>query len=506
MYYKSLKKHLLWIIILGYWAICLWQIDKIPGEWYGDISIEHDYVQTILEGHWPWFWVLSAGPVFHYLITLIIRLLGPAYSSFKIASILTGTAGLLGIYWLGKRLGDERTGLWGAGMAAVSLVYMIFSRLGSSPQMLVPVLSVLTVYETLKYLDKRNFTDLLAITGLILAGLFTYPASWLIPGAVIYTSIVRSWGRNLRQLLKPAIILLLFCLPMVIWWWRSLNPTGRNFSNGYIGTKVTGFDFSTLLPVLLNNTGKALGMFWIKGDISFRTNLSKQPVFDPISGILFILGIGYWIKKGKKFRYLAGPLLIFLLPSISPGIPGIEIPSNSRSLGAMPFAYLVAGGGAVWLGDLIKKEFRKELFWAGLLVVVAVINCRLYFTDYANGLPNHNTPFGKIIAGFIDKQPKQMPVYMTAYGWGEWQQPEPKGVYYALKKPDGRENLLGPAVVNCGQITTQNGAVIIFNPGDIQTIKYFNLCFPGSQRAIFISDRGIRVFYWMKVTPGSEVF
>jgi hypothetical protein len=48
-------------------------------------------------------------------------------------------------------------------------------------------------------------------------------------------------------------------------------------------------------------------------------------------------------------------------------------------------------------------------------------------------LPDHNTPYGKIIAETVDDLPSSVSAIVYSCCWGEWGQPEPKGIEYVVR-------------------------------------------------------------------------
>ena len=112
----------------------------------------------------------------------------------------------------------------------------------------------------------------------------------------------------------------------------------------------------------------------------------------------------------------------------------IEVPSASRTVGVAPLAYLLVASGLWWLAT----GLRKYPAVARLLVVVVLgwilaLNTQRYFITYAAGLPDHNTPFGRIIAEYIDSLPRDTQVLVAGCCWSVDAQPEPKSILYTMK-------------------------------------------------------------------------
>ncbi len=83
-------------------------------------------------------------------------------------------------------------------------------------------------------------------------------------------------------------------------------------------------------------------MFNYQGDNNGRHNLTGEPMLDPISGTLLVLGLGLslWrIRQPGSFLLIA-----WLLLMLAPGIFALdfESPQSLRAIGSLPAAYLLA--------------------------------------------------------------------------------------------------------------------------------------------------------------------
>jgi len=78
-------------VVIDWWTIGFWvsvvllvvmrfyRIDSIQSEMYGDIEIVQTYVKNVIDGNWPWYFNLSSGPLYHYLIAPVLIWLGTGY-------------------------------------------------------------------------------------------------------------------------------------------------------------------------------------------------------------------------------------------------------------------------------------------------------------------------------------------------------------------------------------------------------------------------------------------
>ncbi|MCG8349463.1 MAG: hypothetical protein MI924_16985, partial [Chloroflexales bacterium] len=102
------------------------QLDELQAEMYNDIVILYEYLAEIRDGEWPLHFVLSAGPLYHYLIMPIVALTGMNYFGLKLASVIVSLGVLAATYGLSRRLLDDRFALLAVFIAGVSSWLLIF--------------------------------------------------------------------------------------------------------------------------------------------------------------------------------------------------------------------------------------------------------------------------------------------------------------------------------------------------------------------------------------------
>ena len=92
-----------------------------------------------------------------------------------------------------------------------------------------------------------------------------------------------------------------------------------------------------LRPVLQNGWQILLGFGW-QGDPLWRQNVAPQPIFEPLTALLFYGGLAFSIWHWRDKRY--GLLLLWLLTSVSPSIVTIDAPSTIRISNSLLFLTL----------------------------------------------------------------------------------------------------------------------------------------------------------------------
>jgi 4-amino-4-deoxy-L-arabinose transferase-like glycosyltransferase len=474
-------------------------LDPLPGEIYGDIVIIFDYMVEVLARKWPLQFVLSNGPLYQYAIAPVVLLTGLNYLGLKLASVVVSLLVLLVTYALGRELLNRDLGLLALFVAGVSSWLLIFSRLGNS-QILLPLLSGATILFALRAARRRSLLDIVACALFSTLGLYAYPQSFVQP-PVFLLLLVCMWlldaGINREQVTVFALLSALFAIPFALIVLRDWS----GFFNGYIGEKrLSGTELLTILP---QNVLRGLLAFHVRGDEVFRSNVPRQPQLDAISGALMLAGIVFWLLPAQRRRSVAIflPFLLLQAPSWLVRYPA-QVPSASRTLGVAPLAYILVASGLWWLVQLARgRRSTAALIVVAALLPIAALNGYRYFAQYPPGLPNGNTPFARIVAGYIDTLPASDTVYLVGSQWGQWEQPHARGIFYALRTPRPITHV-DPKGAVCEQLATaMPGSVLIWSPFDQELGLRLASCFRITAPQITSDPVGGPVFQTARVQP-----
>jgi len=369
----------------------LYRLDAAPpGLQHDEVFHGHD-AATVLLGHYPIYFPSNAGnePSYIYLTAGTIALFGKNAWGIRLAAVLCGLATVLftGL-WI-RRAYNTRTALIASALIAVTFWPLFMSRVGLRSAAL-PPLAAATAWVFWRAMQETSHKS--HIAGFVLAGillgatLYTYPAARALPIAYLLFAIVYSLF-PLRSSLPPSerprstlygllaffVVAGLVFLPLYLYLAKAPEADVRLQQLVSIGA-VSALQKGDAGP-LLANVRDTLGMFTFRGDPVWRYNIAGRPVFDPLVGALFYLGLLVALWRAREPRHLFA--LIWLPVGLLPGILSDSAPSFLRASASLPAAFLFPALGADWL---IERKWKRAL----TLMVAAVIASSGAFTirDY----------------------------------------------------------------------------------------------------------------------------
>jgi 4-amino-4-deoxy-L-arabinose transferase-like glycosyltransferase/sugar lactone lactonase YvrE len=425
------------LLIFGIAAFMrLYRFDQIPfGTWYDEADNGLDALRILNEsGYLPVFSTTLPAHLL-YLIALSFKIFGVTTYAIRAVSVAFGLATVAVAYLTGRELFNRRMGLVLAFFLAVSRWDVNWSRIGMHG-ITVPFFELLTIFLTLRALRRQRLRDY-TLVGLSLGfGLCFYTPLRLFPLVLVlflmvlwlsHHDLIRSSWRGILFLILGAFIaavpVISFAVSQPDTFWNRMQDV--SIFNGK--TAQEG------LAAVVQTTRDHLLMFNYQGDKNGRHNLPGEPMLDPISGALLVLGIGLslWrIRQPGSFLLIA-----WLLIMLAPGIFSLdfESPQSLRVIGSLPAAYLLAVVPihALWQEwekinpftqssetKLFKR--RAAIFTLPLIFGLAVMgyyNYHIYFDRQAISFDSWNsfsTP-ETIIGNIMKKLGNQVNYYVSAF-------------------------------------------------------------------------------------------
>jgi 4-amino-4-deoxy-L-arabinose transferase-like glycosyltransferase len=386
------------VILLVALGLRLYQLSTLPPGLTHDEANHGREAIGILNGIYLYFFPLNYGsePLYSYTVAAFMGVLGRNVFALRLVNVVFGVAAIaLTAVWAAPRLGHspaERrlTALLGAALMAVSFWPLASSREALRAGML-PFFMALAVWFFWRVLETRAPDGWPAgltvrrgrlvwlVLGLALTIVATYHiylaarVTWLLfPLYLAYLAVVfpaifrRAWAPVLAGLGVAALL----AVPMALY--LRANPemqTRLGMLDGPL-EQITGGDW---LPVLINARDALLAFVWPGfGDQFLAYNIPGRPVFDAVSAVFFVLGVGLCLWRWRSPLYAF--LLLWLLVGIAPSLITGPTANTTRNLAALPAVYLLAAVGfaapATWLAARLSPAAHR---WGRLAITVAAV-------------------------------------------------------------------------------------------------------------------------------------
>jgi hypothetical protein len=290
---------------------------------------------------------------------------------------------------------------------------------------LTPLLILLVCLALRRLVRHRTRSSAVLFGGLVGAGFYTYPAFWIVPGALLVVLLLTaSFDRIRRRRSDVAVALVAMVSFLVV-----VTPLAH-----FAMTKPDYFfaragDLSAELRfgderarMLLDHLQRGLFMLHFRGDESPMYNIPGRPFLDPLTGVAFIAGLFVILKELPRQPVLHGALLCFWLLPLAPGAMTTAGAWGMRSIGSIPSVFLIAGIG-------LSRLTRRPIPWSSMpswgsvlllafaLTTIGILNYRAYFDEWAND-PGVQGSYSADVLRFFDfcaKLASENDVYASPY-------------------------------------------------------------------------------------------
>jgi 4-amino-4-deoxy-L-arabinose transferase-like glycosyltransferase len=386
-----------------------------PGLQHDEVFHGHDAV-TVLLGYRPLYFTSNAGnePLFIYLMSLTVGLFGHTAWGIRLAAVICGLLTVLFTYLWIRRAYNDRTALMAAALMSVSFWPIFLSRVGLRAAS-VPMMAALSAWLLFEALQRQQRRWFIAAGVALGVALYTYPAARTLP--IVYVLFFALYSLLTRKLHRRLLITLATALIVVV----PLAYTIATLPEADVRLQQLGGPVQEALqgnvePVL-RYTLATLGMFNLAGDPIARYNLPGRPVFDVITGTLFLLGLLIALRKWREPRNLFA--LIWLPIGLLPSMLSDSAPSFLRASASLPVAFLFPALAIDWLLAHVTQR-RSQLVGAaligGLIVFTAALTIRDYFFVWPNRSDVREVYRSDLMeaAQWIETQASDQPIVVAA--------------------------------------------------------------------------------------------
>ncbi len=377
-------RDLLWwmvAVLLVAAALRLIAFGEVPPGLYHDEAYHGLDSLDVLRGHFSLYFPANNGrePLFIYLIALTVGLLGRSPFALRLVAFFTGLLTVAATGAMGRALFSRRVGLLAAAVLAVTLWHVHLSRVGFRA-VLLPLFIALTVWqgalgvrgveETRRQGDKETRRKRRWWRHWIAAGIFyglsfyTYTAARFTPVALaafgLYVLVTQPAIRNSQFAIRDslwrgvglaAFAALVTVAPLAIYTMGYPDVVlGRLGQVSVFNPTIHGGDPWGTLGA---HTLRTLGMFFVRGDRIWRHNVPWRPVFDPVLGGAFVLGLLVALYRARRGA-AAGFVLVWTAVMVLPTLLAEDAPHFLRSVGVLPVVAFLPALGLDWLADRVR--------------------------------------------------------------------------------------------------------------------------------------------------------
>jgi len=416
----SNRNFYLFLIILLAVFLRFYQLGDVPSGLTNDeTNIGYEAYSILLTGKDQWnnFMPLTnfkgfgdyPPPLYIYLTTPFVWMFGLNSFSVRITSAIFGVLSVIAIYFLGKKLFNEKVGIFSALFLGIMPWALGLSRMGieSNVGILFTILALLAGF-------KNNSIKFLYPTAILLAlTMYTYSAYILFAPLVFGLILFFNLGKfSLRNLLLPLVIFVLLILPLFIHkdsasvrfsqvgLINNVNSVGLiNTLNDERGQCLKSY-YPVFCKVVDNKVTLYVSTFfknylahfspnflYINGTVTQYSILPQRGLDYIFDSLLLFFGLYFLLRKNKDLKVSFIFLLLFLLSALPDSLTGDG--NYSRASIMQPFIALIDGLGFYYIFELKifkNRKIKYLAFFSTLLIVVFSITSfyAVYLTYFKN--------------------------------------------------------------------------------------------------------------------------
>ncbi|MCW5851168.1 MAG: hypothetical protein KIT87_13920 [Anaerolineae bacterium] len=416
----ALHSTALWLIaltLLGL-ALRLYRLGDVPAGMHPDEAHYALDAVAIMGGWRPVFLPANNGrePLFVYLMAWLFNWLGPTVWTARFAGAVVGTLMVPVQYLFVRRLPLPRPTQ--TALISAFLIAVTFWPVSQSHQALraglLPAEAALvfwawweTLRETPTGTARWRAPTYAALTGILLAmALWTHLSARLLPGVMVGFAIWVAWRRRdwrpLGWLLVALALAALLVSPLALYFVQ--NPDMLGYRANQVSVLNPEVNKGDLVGTLLTNAWRIALMVNVRGTTSWLENLRGRPVFDPLIGLAFLVGVVYWGlamlgRRGRDAQAASVLLLLGLLAMLAPSWLSAGAPSYGRLNGAWAVLFLMPAWGLERGMAALEAQGRSRLGKTALsatLCLSAIWSAYDFFVVYAQSPDVYDVYFGPV--------------------------------------------------------------------------------------------------------------
>lgn len=321
-------------------ALRFWSFGVYPPGLYHDEAAYGLDAAGILEGNHALYFPANNGrePLYIYIMSLTIALLGRTVVGVRVASLICGLFTLPATYLMGAAMFGKRVGLLSAAILSITLWHIHLSRVGFRAISLVLLIALAAALAAHGLREQR--WPAVVVAGIAYGlSFYTYLAARFTPLAVVlivlYGLIWHPGWVARRRYLIAALLGVAFVVSVPLVSLAVRQPDLVLARGGQVAIWSPAVHQGEPLRLLVRNIMATLGMLTWQGDWIWRHNVPYRPVFDPLLGAAFILGVALTIR-GWRQRPALAVSAIWALTMLLPTLLAEDAPHFLRGVGILP--------------------------------------------------------------------------------------------------------------------------------------------------------------------------
>jgi len=420
---------LLCVILAVATVLRSWRLNSVPpGLTHDEAGHGQDAIR-ILDGARPIYATVGYGrePLYDYWVAGLMAIAGRTRVILRASAVPLGVMTILATFAWTRLAHGGAVALVSTALQTVSFWSLSTGRQALRSSLL-PLLFTLTVYFYWRFVqgktkaDEDNSTASVAGYGhlamfalLVGASLYTYvPARvlWIIfPAFLLYLALFhRTVSQRVAYPTLAGVGLgLLLAVPLFAY--LRAHP-GAEQRLAMLDAPLQALMRGDVSLLLRRAAGFVSGLFIPgRGDDFLAYTIPGRPIFDPPTGILFLVGLGLCLSRWRQPAYAFS--LLWLLVGVSPSLVTGASASTTRSIAALPVVFLFPALAAVRGAKLAAERWGAlgssvvAVGFAGVLVWTGMSSAVDYFDRWA-GSPHTRAAYRHTLvetAQYLDAQP-----------------------------------------------------------------------------------------------------
>ncbi len=514
---------ILLVILILAGVLRVYNLENVPVGLWGDEGNDGMETLAVLDGKIPSPFVLdwggTNGVLRQWVTALFFLVFGPNTFALRLVAAAAGVVSIFATYLLAREIGGARLGLVAAFLLTVSRWHLSRSRFDSLKVQGLPF-EILAFLFLLRALRTRRLLDFVlcgVATGLALnfyIGLRIVPIIVVVVLAVEFMKRPAAFLRQNWLGCAGALLgLLLTFGPLAAHYagdpqdfigrpnFVLIFNNARHFQSGNPDIEPTKWNM-----LKVQGVATAL-MFNYVGDANNVFNWIRKPMLDPLTGMLFVLGVAYcvWRWRDRRYFLLASALILTM---VFGSVLTVGAPESQRTVGVTPVLAILAAlaGARAWTA----LSAGRRRWWRPALVCVAGVwlaataysNIELFF---GRQMPSRETWGSRasdvtILSRYIRDHADGYRYYFQAT---ESLNQGTSILRFVAGKFDG-EDFSAPALVLPAFKPADKGLVYVIQANQEALVQLAQRTYPDG-RLTSLKDPWGRVMYWLYQVEASEL-